>query len=204
MNDGKQPRQARKDIAEKQNQLSGVTSDDNGTSATAAIHGSDKNIWLWSLLMAFMLEAIYLTLGIGTGLYRYILDDTGQSNAGDIMEDQPKPNTAPLPKKRDAGLRKPAVQKVAAMALIDPATMTHKIPVSNVPQKVPPQSVPAKTVPTTDDQVIEALQALGFKGKGKAKAMAAGATGDTVKQRIASALKHGQFVECVKYVKACG
>ena len=181
-------RQARKDISEKQKQLSGATSDDNGTSATAAVHGSDKNIWLWSLLMAVMLEAIYLTLGIGTGLYRYILDDAGQSNAGDIMEDQPKPNTAPLPKNQNTRQSKPV--QVAAMALIDPDTMTRKVSVPNVPAvKVP--AVPVKTVPTNDDQVIEALQSLGFKGK--AKAMAAGASGDTVKERIASALKsHGQ------------
>lgn len=175
-------RQARKDIADKQKQLSGATSGDNGTSATAAAHGSENNIWLWSVLMALMLEAIYLALGIGTCLYRYILDDAGQSNAGDILEDQPKPNTAPLPKKQ----RKP-VQKVAAMNLLDPDTMVQKVQVPNVP----PQSVPAKKVPTDEDQVIEALQSLGFKGK--AKAMAAGASGDTVKERIASALKsHGQ------------
>ena len=133
---------------EAQNRL-----DDMNGSATAAVLKTDAAVWRWSFLMALMLEAIYLALGIGTGLYRYLLDVESmggvRTTKPDITTPAPKTKPKPPPKTKAIQGPKKAANDLDYIPLKKPelVTLAARVEGKSVQKKISQPAVSIKPKP---------------------------------------------------------
>ena len=164
--------------------------DDMNGSATAAVLKTPGDVWLWSFLMALMLEAIYLALGIGTGLYRYLLDVESMGGVRTTKPDitTPVPNPKPAPKnkaiqgsKKAANdldyipLKKPELVKLAARVENKPVAKPEPKKTTSQTKPKPPQATVSKPATGTEpkpDRPPQRKRAANYqRRKAKAQAM---------------------------------